>query len=311
VPSTPDDSAVLLDGPWRHRTVRANGQAFHVADLGDGPLVLFVHGFPQFWWTWRRQLLDVAAAGYRAVAVDLRGYGASDKPPRGYDLPTLAADIAGLITSLGARDAMLVGHDLGGLIAWSVAAHTPTSVRQLALLGAPHPLSLRRAIWRDPRGQGAASRYALGLFQLPRVPERRLTRDGDYVRELFDAWSGPQWSADAEYAATVERYAEALRIHPAAHCALEFFRWAVRSLPRPDGRRAAAGMRHLITRPVLQLHGALDTCTLPGTAAASRRHVGGPYELQLLPGVGHFPQEEAPVAVSGALIAWAAGGSAQ
>jgi alpha-beta hydrolase superfamily lysophospholipase len=80
-----DSSEVLVEGPWRHRFVAANGARFHVAEAGDpdGPLVLFLHGFPQFWWAWRHQLAAAADAGYHAVAMDLRGYGASDKPPRG------------------------------------------------------------------------------------------------------------------------------------------------------------------------------------------------------------------------------------
>ena len=126
-----DDSSVLLDGPWTHRTVRANGIAMHVAEVGAGPLVLMLHGFPQFWWTWQQQLVDLADNGFRAVAVDLRGYGASDKPPRGYDAPTLAADIAQLVPALGERDAVLVGNNVGGLLAWTVAALHPRVVRRL------------------------------------------------------------------------------------------------------------------------------------------------------------------------------------
>ena len=88
------ESAIAISGPWTHRTVSANGTRFHVASIGDGPLVLLLHGFPEFWWTWRTQLVSLAAVGYRAVAADLRGYGGSDKPPRGYDLITAAADAA-------------------------------------------------------------------------------------------------------------------------------------------------------------------------------------------------------------------------
>src|SRR3954469_20961644 len=108
LPGTPDSSVVLVDGPWTHRTVRANGIALHVAELGTGPLVLLLHGFPQFWWAWHRQLPDLAAPGLRAVAVDLRGHGASDKPPRGYDAPTVAADLAALVSALGEREAVVV-----------------------------------------------------------------------------------------------------------------------------------------------------------------------------------------------------------
>src|SRR5215469_11782782 len=88
LPGQYGEASIYPDGPWSHRSVSANGTRFHIAENGDGPLVLLLHGFPQFWWTWRRQLGTLASAGYRAVAVDLRGYGGSDKPPRGYDLVT-------------------------------------------------------------------------------------------------------------------------------------------------------------------------------------------------------------------------------
>ncbi len=302
---TPDDSIVLVDGPWTHRMIGANGIVLHVAEIGSGPMVLMLHGFPQFWWTWRQQLLDLADAGFRAVAVDLRGYGASDKPPRGYDVPNLAADVARLVTALGERDAVVVGNDLGGLLAWTVAATHPEVVRRIVVLGAAHPLRLRHAIVADPRGQGRASSYALGGFQLPRRPEARLTRDTQYVRALFGRWTGPRWRGTSGYLADVERYAQALRIHPVAHLALEHFRWLVRSIPRPDGRRYAKAMRRPIEAPVLHLHGDLDSCVLPRTAQGSGRYVTGEYEWRLLDRVGHFPQNEAPELVSGELTQWA------
>jgi pimeloyl-ACP methyl ester carboxylesterase len=304
LPGAPDSSVVLVDGPWRHRTVRANGIALHVAELGSGPLVLLLHGFPQFWWTWHRQLRDVADAGYRAVAVDLRGFGASDKPPRGYDAPNLADDIAALVSALGESDAMVVGSDLGGLLAWTIAATRPELVRGVVLLGAAHPLRLRSAIGSD-RAQRRASRYALRTFQLPRRPEHLLARDSVWVRSLFDTWSGPSWRASASYPDDVERYAEAMRVHPAYFCAAEYFRWLVRSLPRKDGRRYADSLRTPVRAPVLQLHGDRDSCVLPATAQGSGRFVRGSYEWRSLDGVGHFPHNERPDLVSGELIRWA------
>src|ERR1700748_2818872 len=133
-----DDSVVLVEGPWTHRFVGANGSRFHVVEAGTGPLVLFLHGFPEFWWSWHDIMTEVADAGFRAVAIDLRGYGASDKPPRGYDAVTLADDIAALVTSLGESDAMVVGSDLGGTLAWTMAACHPRAVRSLVVLGAAH-----------------------------------------------------------------------------------------------------------------------------------------------------------------------------
>ncbi|MBC7680648.1 MAG: alpha/beta fold hydrolase, partial [Pseudorhodobacter sp.] len=112
-PVTAEESSVLVEGPWTHRDVTASGLRFHVAEHGpaDGPLVLLLHGFPEFWWSWRHQLVALGDAGFHAVAPDLRGYGATDKPPRGYDAYTLSADIAALVRALGADDAVLVGHD--------------------------------------------------------------------------------------------------------------------------------------------------------------------------------------------------------
>jgi pimeloyl-ACP methyl ester carboxylesterase len=301
---TPDSSVVLIDGPWTHRMVRANGIALHVAEMGTGPLVLLLHGFPQFWWAWRQQLVDLADAGFHAVAVDLRGYGASDKPPRGYDAPTLAADMAQLVGALGETDAMVVGTDIGGLLAWTMAANHPRVVRSLVLLGAAHPLRLRSAI--ASRGnQRAASAYALRTFQVPRRPEALLSRDGSYVRMLFDRWTGPRWRGTPAYVSDVERYAQAMRIHPVAFCASEYFRWLVRSLPRADGRRFAASLRAPITAPVLQLHGDFDGCVLPSTAQGSGRYVIGEYEWRVLDGVGHFPHNEVPELISSELLRWA------
>src|SRR5580658_5173840 len=127
------DAAIAISGPWAHRSVTANGTRFHVAEAGEGPLVLLLHGFPEFWWTWRHQLPSLADAGFHAVAADLRGYGASDKPPRGYDLVTAASDAGGLIRALGEANAIVVGHDWGGLIAWTMGAYSPKMVRRLAI----------------------------------------------------------------------------------------------------------------------------------------------------------------------------------
>jgi pimeloyl-ACP methyl ester carboxylesterase len=305
VPGAPDSSIAVVDGPWTHRMVRANGIALHVAELGTGPLVLLLHGFPQFWWTWNRQLTDLADAGFHAVAVDLRGFGASDKPPRGYDAPNLAADMAQLVTSLGERDAVVVGNDIGGLLGWTMAATHPRVVRSLVVLGAAHPLRLRAAIAARGSAQRHASAYALRTFQLPRRPEGLLARDGDYVRQLFDRWTGPKWRGTPGYVADVQRYAEAMRVHPVSYCAAEYFRWLVRSLPRRDGRRFARSLRAPITAPVLHLHGDFDGCILPATAQGSGQYVTGDYEWRVLDGVGHFPQNEVPDVISGELIRWA------
>jgi pimeloyl-ACP methyl ester carboxylesterase len=152
---------------------------------------------------------------------------------------------------------------------------------------------------------GFGRRYALRTFQVPRLGERLLTQDSAFIKQLFDTWSGPRWRNTPSYVTAVNRYAEAIRIHPVAHCSLEFFRWAVRSLPRPDGRAYASSMQSPISRPVLQLHGDADRCVLPSTAQGSSRHVSADYEWRHLAGVGHFPQHECPERISDELLRWA------
>ncbi|MGZ4595323.1 MAG: alpha/beta fold hydrolase [Actinomycetes bacterium] len=295
----PDASVARVAGPWEHRMVSANGGRFHVAMYGQGPLVLFLHGFPEFWWAWRHQLVALAAAGYRAAAMDLRGYGASDKPPRGYDPMTLAADTAGVIRSLGDRDAVVVGHGLGGLVAWTAAVVHPRQVRRLAAVSMPHPRRLRVAHLQDVR-QLHASRHVLG-FQTPLLPERRLVADGGLeVLRLLHAWSGPGWP-DGE-AAT--RYCQAIQIPGVAHSALESYRWGLRSVARPDGLRYARRMRSPVTVPTLQVQGALDGPVTARSATGSERWVEADFRRHLMPGVGHFPHEEDADTFSRVLLDW-------
>jgi pimeloyl-ACP methyl ester carboxylesterase len=302
--SPPDDTTVLLEGPWTHRLVNANGGRFHLVEAGSGPLVLLFHGFPEFWWSWRNQIVELADAGYRVAAVDMRGYGASDKPPRGYDGYTLAGDVAGLIRALGERDAMVVGHDWGGFLAWTAASFHPRMIRRIAVLGMAHPLRLRAAIATDPRGQLRASSQ-LFTFQTPRY-EHVVTRDdAALVGEVLESWAGPAWRATAEFDDYAHLCRTAMRIPQAAFCAMEYYRWSIRSLTRPSGWRFASLLQRPIEAPVLQLHGALDPFILPRTAQGSGRYVSGQYEWQLLPGVGHFPQSESPDTVTGELIRWA------
>lgn len=307
MPGEPDTTSVLVDGPWTHREVSANGIRLHVAESGHGPLVLLLHGFGEFWWAWRHQITGLADAGYRVVAPDLRGYGASDKPPRGYDAYTLAGDVAGLVRALGERNAMIVGHDVGGMIAWTAGTLHPRVVRRLVTVSSPHPIRLRSALLQDPRGQLAASRHVL-LFQTPRYPESLLTRDGGaYLGALLTSWSGPRWRRDPGYGEALRRYREAIRIPATAHCALEYYRWLVRSMARPDGLRYRKIMQQPVTAPTLHLHGALDRCMLATTAQGSGRYVAAAYEWRLLDGVGHFPHEEVPETITGELVRWAKG----
>lgn len=299
-----DESCVLTTGPWTHRFVSANGSRFHVVEAGAGPLVLFLHGFPEFWWAWHTQLVAVADAGFRAVAVDLRGYGASDKPPRGYDGYTMAADVTGLIRALGERTATLVGAGYGGMLAWTTAAFHPRLVYRLVVLAAAHPLRARSAVFSDPRGQLAATSPML-KFQLPRY-EHVLTRNrAALIGSYLQAWGGRAWVRSPEFPDYEARCRQAFLIPQAAFCALETYRWAFRSVLRLHGYRFVRLLQRPITTPTLQLHGAADPAILPRTAQGSSRYVVANYEWRLLDGVGHFPHREAPELVTGEILRWA------
>ncbi|MCI2239552.1 alpha/beta hydrolase [Paenibacillus sp. TRM 82003] len=301
-----DVSAVLVEGPWRHRLVAAHGARFHVAELGDGPLVLLLHDFPQFWWAWRAQLVALASAGYRAVAMDLRGYGASDKPPRGYDTATSAADVAALVRALGERDAFVVGHGVSGRTAWALPSLHPQQVRGIAVVGAAHPLLSRHVLRERLRGGGAAAvgarTTAVALArQLPVLPEHRLVH-GDGVERFLRAASAPGWPRPED----VERYTEAIRVPFVAHSALEYHRWIARSAVRADGRRLAAALRGGVEVPVLQVRGELDPTVGAGALDAAARYAHGPHRVVQVPGAGHYAPEEAPDRLTAALAGWLA-----
>ena len=273
---------------------------FHIAESGEGPLVLLLHGFPQFWWEWRHQLQSLPGAGFHAVAADLRGYGGSDKPPRGYDLITAASDAAGLGRALGEANAVVVGHDWGGLVAWTMAAYFPKMVRRLVIVSAAHPLRTRTAMLTTPLRQDWRNGYALE-FQLPVFPERRLIRNGAQQAGLMlRAWSAPGWP-DPE---TERRYRAAMCVPQVAHSALEYHRWFLRSRLRPDGLRYASRMRIPVQAPTLHLHGALDKCVPPATARGSARYVDASYRWRLIDGAGHFLPEEQPDRFDAVLRDW-------
>lgn len=300
--TAPDPSSVRHDGPWRHVDVHADGIRLHAAMTGPesatAPLVVLLHGFGTYWWSWRHQLTALADHGYRVAAIDMRGYGDSDKPPRGYDAWTLAGDVAALIRGLGHDEAIVVGHGDGGLVGWSTALLYPDRVSALIAVAAPHPLVLRGAMLRDRRQRRAALGELLA-DQLPRLAERRLTaHDGVGTATLLTRRAGA-WAADPEFLAGLDRYRAAVQISPSAHCQLEYHRWAFRSQFRPDGVRFRRVLRRPVTVPVLQIFGTDDPYVLADTV---RRRGPGPAPVDKPIDAGHFVHEQRPDQVTAAIV---------
>jgi epoxide hydrolase 4 len=233
-----------------HHQISTNGIRLHVVQTGPvtGPLVLMLHGFPEFWYGWRHQLPALAAAGYRVWAPDLRGYNESEKP-RGvtaYRLEVLAADVIGLIDAAGQGQACLVGHDWGGVIAWYVASHAPHRLHRMAVINAPHGAAMRWQLRRHP-AQWLRSAY-VGWFQLPWLPElvNRLGRGRLLARALRQS-SRPGTFTPAD----LERYREAWSQPHALGAMLNWYRALLRRPPRRPTPRP-------ITVPTLLLWGAND-----------------------------------------------------
>src|SRR5438093_7218858 len=153
---------------WEHRDIITNGIRMHYVTQGSGPLVVLLHGFPEFWYSWRYQIPFLAEHGYTVVAPDLRGYNDTDKPRKGYDVPTLLRDIAGLIRGLGQDQAIIVGHDWGGGLAWQFAIHYPYMTSRLIVMNAPHLYAMLRE-FRTLK-QLRKSWYIF-FFQIPWLPE--------------------------------------------------------------------------------------------------------------------------------------------
>jgi pimeloyl-ACP methyl ester carboxylesterase len=298
-PPPADYSVALIDGPWRHDFVSANGSRFHVALAGpkrtEKPLVVLVHGLGQFWWTWRHQIEALADAGYAVAAIDLRGTAASDKPPTGYDTPTRTRDVAGIVRSLGHHRAIVIGHGYGGEVAWAMGALQPAVTAGVVALASPHPAHVH-APWLTQ--YTPAARKFLSLAQVPFVPERKL-QDGDLLAKIFATGASRPLPAEA-----VDLYQTVMRIPFAAHCTAETPRWMARSTIRPDGMRYAQAVRHLLTAPGLQVHGSSDGFIRRNGADLDGAAFARDFRFEVLYGVGHYLPEEAPGETTELILDW-------
>jgi len=270
-----------------HHRISVNGVELHYVEAGHGPLIVLLHGFPEFWYSWRNQIPALAGAGFRVVAPDLRGYNESSKPPHvdDYRLTAVATDIAALIEQLD-QPCVLVGHDWGGITSWLLAMMRPELLRKLIILNMPHPVPLLRELRRSAR-QKLKMTYQL-FFRLPVVPERlmrwilplvlrgagRFTREE--LREYKKAWR------DIATRRAMANYYRAL------------------------GRNRGELRQHLrpIDLPTLLIWGAREPVFMRETTEDFADYVPN-LRIVRIAGAGHFVQTDAPAIVNELLIEFA------
>lgn len=211
----------------RHRMIGTNGVRLHAVEAGPegGPLTVLLHGFPEFWYGWRKQIEPLAAAGFHVLVPDQRGYNLSDKPRpvSAYNLDKLALDVVGLIEESGMGKAHVVGHDWGGAVAWWLGIHHAERIERMVLLNIPHPLVMRRTLLKSTR-QIRKSSYIF-FFQLPSLPEHAFRRkDFDYAAKTLRESSQPGTFTNADLAL----YREAWSQPGAVRSMIHWYRAALR-----------------------------------------------------------------------------------
>ena len=251
---------------------------------GRAPVVL-LHGFPEFWYGWRRQVPALSEAGFHVIAPDLRGYNLSDKPPgvQDYRIDVLAADVAAVVRQVAgeAGRAHVVGHDWGGVVAWHLAMHHPGVVKSLAILNAPHPAAYLREVCRP--AQLLRSWYAF-FFQIPRLPEAAIRLNGyARLRALFrEGPAGGGRFSEAE----IDRYVEAFARPGALTAAINYYRAAFRGGPG-NARRAV----RRIDLPTLVIWGERDRYLVPGLTLGLETWVSN-LRVERLPAATHWVQHD-------------------
>jgi pimeloyl-ACP methyl ester carboxylesterase len=309
-----------------HRVVETNGIRMHLVEQGRGPLVLFCHGFPESWYSWRHQIPALAAAGYRAVAPDMRGYGGTDRPEpvEQYTQLHLVGDMVGLLDALGEETAVIVGHDWGAPVAWHAGLMRPDRFRAVVALSVPYTPRGRTPPTRALAAAASGRFMYMLYFQAPGVAEAELEADvRASLRRCLYSWSGdaPRASVRPGQSTLLEGTTDPGTLPPwLTETDLDFyagefertgFRGGLswyRTLDQTWELMAAyTGAR--ITRPALFVAGDRDPVVARMKAAVDRlgETVPGLRKAVLLPGCGHWTQQERPREVNAELLAFLRG----
>jgi pimeloyl-ACP methyl ester carboxylesterase len=267
----------------KHGFADSNGVKIHYAMLGKGPLVVMIHGFPDYWYTWRHQM-EVLAEDHQVVAIDMRGYNKSDKPKgkEQYDMKFLIGDVLAVVKHFKKEKATIVGHDWGGAVAWGVAMAAPQVCEKLIILNLPHMRGLSRELANNP-DQQKNSAYARA-FQLP----------GAHL--TLSAKGLSRWVKDSKARA---HYIEAFK-RSDFEAMLNYYK---QNYPRPPYKENTSPIVK-VKMPVLMFHGLDDKALLPGALNDTWQWLEKDLTLVTIPGADHFVQQDAAQKVSRTMKLW-------
>ncbi|MBW4575926.1 MAG: alpha/beta hydrolase [Aphanothece sp. CMT-3BRIN-NPC111] len=277
--------SVLADS-WKHEYIISNGIKLHYVTQGEGPLMLMLHGFPEFWYSWRHQIPEFAL-DFKVVALDLRGYNDSDKPPKksSYVMDEFIKDVEGVIKGLGYDRCVLVGHDWGGAIAWNFAYDHPEMVERLIILNLPHPALFAKGL-RTPQ-QLLRSSYIF-FFQLPGLPELLLQASG--YRTIETALTGMAVNKSAFTQADLEAYKNAAAKHGALTGMLNYYRNIFQ-------QRLINQDWSILEVPTLMIWGEKDTALGKELTYGTEKYVRD-FTIKYIPNCSHWVQQEQPQLVN-------------
>lgn len=261
----------------------SDGVKIHYVTMGKGPLVVMIHGFPDYWYTWRKQM-PVLAQDFQVVAIDQRGYNKSDQPEgvENYTADKLVGDVRAVIKHFGKEKAIVVGHDWGGMVAWMFAMTHPEMLEKLVILNLPHPKGLMREL-RDNPDQHKSSAYA-----------RNFQKPGAAAALTPEALAA--WVKDPE---DRKKYVSAFQ-RSSIEGMLNYYKANYPRAPYDDSER----MYPKIQSPVLMFHGLDDWALLPGALNDTWQWVDKDLTLMTVPGAGHFIQQDKPDLVTKRMHAW-------
>ncbi len=280
------DSTITVENIEQHVThgyADNNGVKIHYASLGQGPLMVMIHGFPDFWYTWRHQMIALAPH-FQTVAIDQRGYNLSDKPEGGenYRMRNLLGDVQTVIRHLGQERAIITGHDWGGVVAWQFAIHLPQMTERLIILNLPHPHGLAHELATNPQQQHN-SQYA-----------RNFQQEGAHTQlsaEKLSRWvQDPQ--AREHYLAAFNRSNFEAMLH-----------YYKQNYPREPYTEPDEQVTK-VQASVLQIHGLQDEALLAGALNNTWEWLEQDYTLVTIPQAGHFVQQDASDLVSRTMRSW-------